>query len=192
MRVASELTSQPEKDNSPILVESRGEVVIGTPYQIGDAVAFDMVETIKRSTYAVREDDEKSVVRRQQRYMAARFTLRVDENGVWEFDSTFAVHSTPNAVGKPYLTGAVKWLDNGVELIGIGTDNAYAADGRTIRAAVHGRIRLTRNGEALSVDDIWQAYHLGTDPDGVVLPFPDFKRPIGKSGRWLSGEASAK
>lgn len=190
MTIDNEFKNQPEEDKPPVLIISNGEVVIGTPYRVGDAVAFDVVESIKRTVYELRDGDQREEIRRQQRYMAARYTLRVDENGMWDFDMTFTAHSIPSVVGMPYLKGSVNWHDDGLELVGIGTDNSYAAEGKVIRTATYGKTHLSRSDKELSVNDEWQSYHLGTDPDGNVLPFPDFDQPIGDPGPWLSGKAT--
>jgi hypothetical protein len=102
IKIASELKNQPEANKSPALIVSNGEVIFGTPYRIGGAVAFDMIESIKRTIYELGENGQKKITRRQQRYMAARWTLRVDEMGSWDFDCVFLTHSTPSMVGKPY------------------------------------------------------------------------------------------
>lgn len=190
MTIDNEFKNQPEEDKPPVLIISKGEIVIGTPYRVGDAVAFDVIESIKRVVYELSDGDQRKEIRRQQRYMAARYCLRVDENGVWDFDITFTAHSIPSVVGMPYLKGSVNWQDDVMQLVGIGTDNSYAADGKLIRTATYGKMRFSRRDNELSIDDEWQSYQLGTDPDGNVLPFPDFDQPIGEPGPWLSGTAT--
>jgi hypothetical protein len=148
------------------------------------------LESVKRTIYELGDGDERTVVRRQQRYMAARWTLRVDENGVWEFDATFLAHSIPYAAGKPYLKGAVNWRNNGLELVGVGTDNAYAPDGSLTPVALYGKLKFTRDGDQLVIEDKWQFYHRVADPHGTLLPAPDFAQPVGQPNPWLSGTAT--
>jgi len=190
MTIESERENRPEEDKPTVLIVSKGEVVIGNPYRTGGAVSFDMLESIKRTIYELGDGDKRKIVRRQQRYLAARYSLGPGDGDAWEFDAVMIAHSIPKVVGRPYMKGTVKWIPNGIQLLGIGTDSAYAAEGRLIPVANYGRIKITRNGEELSIDDEWQDYHLGTAPDGTALPFPDFKRPIGTPGKWLTGKGS--
>jgi hypothetical protein len=186
----NEITQQPDESAQRVRTNSKGQLVIGNPYRLGGAAAFDMVEAIKRTVERLDDAESASIIRRQQRYSVVRYTLRVNEQGVWEFDSVYTAHSIPWAIGRPYMIGAVRWLPQGFTLTGIATDDRYAADGSLIRAATVGEITFTRQGEELSLEDTWQGYHRAKSPAGVVLPFPDMSRPIGEPHAWLKGTAS--
>ena len=191
MHIDSEEKDQPELDKPPVLIVSKGDIIFGNPYRLGGAVAFDVVESIKRVVYELGPDNQRKIIRRQQRYMANRYTLHLDETGNWEFQSTFLTHSIPDNIGRTYLKGSVKWLPDAVVLFGIATDNSYAAGGDLIHVAEYARIKLARVKDDLVISDQWQSYHLVTGPDQTSVPIPNFDKPIGKPSQWLSGKAIA-
>ncbi len=185
----SELRSDPKKP--AVLVVSRGVRIFGTPYRIGNAASFDVIESISKIVYRLGKDDKKEkVVRRQQRYVAQRITLRVDKTGIWSFDLTFLAHSIPSVIGLPYLTGSVEWLPKGVQLVGMGWDYMYDSEGQLVPVANQCKINLTREGDALVLADEWQNFRRVTSADGTVMSAPDFKKPIGKIGHWFKGKAT--
>jgi hypothetical protein len=189
--IDKEFRNKPVENEPLVLIVSRGEVLIGTPFRLGNAIAFDLVETIRRTFYELDDKDRRTKKRRQQRYLATRYMLRFDENNRWSFDSAVMVHSAPEAVGIQGLRGTVNWLKQGVQLNGIGTDNTFTADGRSIPVAVHAQIALIRAGDELYIEDTWQDYHLGVDPAGNELPYPDFSRPVGEPDSWFSRKVSS-
>lgn len=192
MQIDTQIENRPEPDKPPVHVTSIGELIIGNIYRSGETVSFDMIESIKRTVYELDEDQQKNVTRRQQRYLLERYTLHREDSGEWEFDSVTVAHSNPILVGKPYSKGSVKWLADGIQLTGISTDRAYAADGQLIPVAVFGKITVTQGDgdDELIIEDAWQCYQLGTEPGGLALPFPDFTRPVGSSHPWLTGKAT--
>lgn len=190
MIVDSEIENRPEEKKPAVLTVSKGEVVFGSPYRVGSAVAFDMVESIHRTVFELGDGQERKLLRRQQRYLAAKFSIRPVNASSWEFDAVLLAHSNPRVTGKPYLKGTVSWVKDGIKLHGIGTDSAYAAGGKLIPTATYGVIQMTRSGDELVIVDEWQNYDPGSAPDGTTLPFPDFSRPIGVGSKWLSGKGS--
>jgi hypothetical protein len=189
IKIDSESEGRPKEDEPAVLTVSQGELILGNPYRVGGAAAFDMVESIRR-VVSQGKGDERKVVRRQQRYMAARYSLRPEQEGAWSFDTVMMAHSIPSAAGRVYLTGTVQWLPNGIQLHGIGTDNVYGSDGKLIPVSVYAKVTITRENQELIVDDQWQSYHLASAPGDVLLPVPDFSRPIDKPFKWLAGKGS--
>lgn len=192
MPIDTEIENRPEPDKPPVHIISKGELIIGNINRSGETVSFDMIESIKRTVYELQDNEQKTVNRRQQRYLLTRYTLHRGDSGEWEFDSIMIAHSIPMLVGKPYSKGSVKWLSDGIQLTGISTDRAFAADGKLIPVAVFGKITMTQGDgdDELLIEDAWQCYQLGTEPGGLSLPFPDFMRPVGSSHPWLTGKAT--
>jgi hypothetical protein len=192
MAFKTRTTSQPDPRKAAVDVESQGERIFGTPYQTGNStVCFDLVE-LANLTVSRAGDPAAIVVRRQQRYLVARFALNPTEDGRWQFACTFKAHSIPDLADRTYLTGEVQWLNDGIKLSGIGRDTDYAPDGSVTPVAKHCQISMIRKGNGLSVSDKWQSYVLATDPTGASLPMPDFARPIGRSTTWLTGFAEGR
>lgn len=189
MTTDGEVKNQPEPTKPPVLVVSHSEAVVGTPYRVGDAVSFDLVELVRREIYAVPQKTARTLVRRQQRYIAGRWSLRHDETGVWQADLIFLVHSNPKLCGACYLIGTVNWLPNGVHIVGTARDSVYASDGSLIPVVVQGRITFIREGDELRIDDTWQNYGLRIERAGSAVVAPDFGRPLGAATTWLTGRA---
>ena len=91
----NEMTSPPESGKPALVTASDGEVIWGSPYRVGGAASFDLIESVNRNIYEVTLEGLKTRVQGYQRYMVARFSLRVDDTGLWDFDAVLTAHSIP-------------------------------------------------------------------------------------------------
>ena len=178
--VDSEDKQQPDPNKPPVLIVTKGTLEYGTPFRLAGAIAFDYIEEVDRSVYDLGEGGKRTLTRNTQRYRTDRVVLRPEETGGWSFQEAFVSHSNPGALDRTYFQGTVKWLDDGVELIGTATDNAYAPEGKLIRAALYGDVAMRRQGPQMVIKEHWDWYHLLRDPQGTELPVPDFKSPFGQ------------
>lgn len=181
---------QPEENESKVRDKTSGLTIYGTPYRMGDAACFDIIQQHKRTVYRVDSDEKETVVRRQQRYFLARVSIRSTESGAWEFQMTFLGHSNPGAIQKTYMKGTVNWEDDGFELNGMATDEVYTASGGLIPSVQVATIHFSKVDNRLKITDKWQGYHWSKGPQGAKIAVPDFDRPIGKPGPWLEGDSS--
>jgi hypothetical protein len=191
MEIKNERENTPEPTKPPVLVDSKGNLIIGVPYRVGGAVAFDLIEIVQRKIYK-KSEQKKELLRQQQRYFVGRVTLRVDDAGAWDFDLNLVAHSNPGVIGKSYMSGTVVWTKNGFKLVGLGTDKAFASDGSLIPVVTKGNIQLSRDGEKLIVSDEWKSYKAAADPDGNRLFVPDYGQPVGEASQWLNGTLSVE
>jgi hypothetical protein len=58
-------------------------------------------------------------------------------------------------------------------------DRFNVAGGEMVTGIGHGSQRFTRDGDRLERTLKMQAYYLAKDPEGNVIPIPDFSRPLG-------------
>jgi hypothetical protein len=186
-----QIKNQPEADKPALLHVVKGVTIVGTPFRIGDSIAFDMVEDFRREIYELGDADKPKLTQKQQRFSTIRYALRRDEAGLWNVDATIVSHSVPVAIGRPFFKGRVTWFAGGVELTGLATDVVPAADGKFIPIVAALSIHLTRQGDILSVTDRWQNYGVATGPKGEILLAPNFAKPLGDAYHWLEGKADA-
>lgn len=182
-----EETQKPEEDQLAVLDKTNGLTIYGTPFQMADSASFDMVQQHNRTVYRLETNGDRTVIRRQQRFFLARFSIRPTELKTWEFQMAFLSHSIPRALGTTYLSGTVRWLDGGFQLNGLAMDEVYAASGELIPSFQQAEIRITRKGDVLEIKDSWQGFHQATGKDGAPIHAPNFEKPIGKPSPWLQG-----
>lgn len=182
-------TQQPEENQPKVRDKTSGLTIYGTPYQLGEAACFDIVQNHRRTVFRLDADKEPIVIRRQERYFVARVSIRCMESAAWEFQMTFLSHSNPDAIDKTYLKGTVKWLNDGFQLDGIATDEVYIASGELIPSVQMAEVRYLRHPEYLEIKDQWQGFHWTEGPQGDKKAIPDLKRPIGNPSSWLEGKS---
>ncbi|WP_062270105.1 hypothetical protein [Endozoicomonas arenosclerae] len=184
--IDKEFKNKPLEDQPEVLIVSRGDVLVGNPYRMGQAIAFDMIEAVRLTIYEVQQNERRKKKFRENRYMAIRYVMRQDDNHQWKFESSVVSHSDPRIVESHFLKGSVKWIKNGFELDGFTESTTYTSEGKNLPVAVYAKLNFLRAGDELYIDDQWQDYALGKGPDGKTLPYPDFSQPIGRSDSWYS------
>ncbi|MGI9280993.1 MAG: hypothetical protein ACR2PX_15415 [Endozoicomonas sp.] len=188
--IDKEFKNKPIENEPETLTVSKGEVLIGNPYRMGDAIAFDMIEAIRQKVYKVIKNDQRKKKFRGHRYLAIRNVLRMDDSHQWHFESSVLSNSDPRGVESHGLKGSIDWLKNGFEMTGITTGATSTAEGKFISVAVYAQLKFSRAGNELYIEDRWQDYKMAKGPNGRLLPFPDFNQPVGRSESWYSREAS--
>jgi hypothetical protein len=186
-----QIKNQPQADKPALLHVVKGVTIVGTPFRIGDSIAFDMVEDSGRQIYELGESDQRKLTHQQQRFSTIRYALRLDAAGLWNVDATIISHSVPVAIGRPFFKGHVVWLTDGVELTGFATDVIPTADGKFLPTVISLFIHLARQGDRLSITDRWQNYEVATGPKGDALLAPNFEKPLGDPYHWLEGKSDA-
>ncbi|KEQ17748.1 hypothetical protein [Endozoicomonas numazuensis] len=188
--IDKEFKNKPVENEPEILTVSKGEVLIGNPYRMGDAVAFDMIEAIRQTVYEIIKNDQRKKKFLEHRYLAIRYIMRMDDDHQWHFESTILSHSDPRIVESQGLKGSVDWLKSAFELTGITSGTTNTAEGKTLPVAIYAQLKFTCAGDELYIEDRWQDYQMAKGPNGKLLPFPDFRQPVGRSESWYSREAS--
>ena len=111
--------TKPAAGEPSVFVVSKGAVLFGVPFRVGNAVAFDIVETTKRKVYDKPDESTRKVVRTQERFYTLRIVINIDETRTWDFQGNFVSHSIPNTIDKNYVKGRVNWKKDGFELVGL-------------------------------------------------------------------------
>ena len=175
---------QPGKDKS-IVRAARGVSTLGTPYRLGEALAFDMVELWESDIFDL-DGNDRTLSHTQHSHRLVRYVLRPGPAGNWLFDASFVSSGSPRSISAIQSLGSVKWYADGVELIF--TTAASPAIGLKGERASHvnsGRARFMRKGDDLTVVGKSQTYELARDPSGDVLQVPDFAKPVGKASETI-------
>ena len=168
---------EPEK---PIVVVMKGTQTYGVPVQSGNLIAFDFLLTTQRTIFNEGEEGKRTLSRKIQNHQTLRYHLRRSLSGDWFYDAVALSHSIPEFRDRPLETGRVNWLANGIELVGLGTDNFFRQGGRLVTGAFLVRRKLIREGNRLVEALRSQCYDLAKGSDADVLPIPDFSKPFGE------------
>lgn len=170
---------KPKPSEPEVLLTSKGIKVVGRPFREQESVSFDDVEQWERQVYDLAEDGKKTLTRTQRSHNVTRFSISL-KAGVWFVSGAMLTNGVHGTIGKPAFSGAVRWHDDGFEFIGNeGLGKYYAAGGNLILGTSQASIRYSRDGNRLVMKQQSQGYYLASDPEGTVLTFPDFKKPIG-------------
>lgn len=188
--IDKEYKNKPVENEPETLTIAKGDVLIGNPYRIGDAIAFDTIEAIRCTVYEIYKHDQRKKKFREHRYLAIRYVLRMDAYHQWYFESSVLSHSDPAVVESHALKGSVDWLKHGFELTGFTPGVAYTAGAKPLPVAVYAQLKFIRAGDELYIEDRWQDYKMTKGPNGKSLPFPDFSQPVGRPQSWYSREDS--
>jgi hypothetical protein len=174
-----EIPLTPESGKRLVIVR-KGIETYGVPVRSGDLITFDVILSLKRKIYDLPPSGERTLSRVIQNHSASRYYLRRSPSGDWFFEAAFLSHSIPEFRDRPFQCGRVNWLSNGIELIGLGTDNFFRQGGKLVTGAYLSRTKLLREENCMIEAVHSQAYELTSGPGGDVLPMPDFAKPIGE------------
>lgn len=146
----------------------------GTPFRMGDRVAFDSVGF--RKSWSTTESGED--VWGQMRHSAIRTSFQLLSSGKWKAEVRALTHSHPNLIDAVSDTGAVVWLEDGIKINSFAAESMIARDGELCDAVVH-VTRTYRNIEGkLEIDGCYRLYGMAETPDGSALSVPDFTNPL--------------
>ncbi|MDB5350092.1 MAG: hypothetical protein JWN86_1339 [Planctomycetota bacterium] len=176
--IDDELRTTPEP-GKPLAVVRKGILTYGVALRSGDLITFDSNQIQQRTIYDVKAG-ERTLSRKVQTDSCERYSLRRTTSGEWFFDAVFLSHSIPEFRDRPYQSGRVIWLADGIELVGFGTDEFFRQGGKLEPGAFVGRRKLARTGDQLIEAYRSQNYELAKSPDGDVLPMPDLTKPVGE------------
>jgi hypothetical protein len=173
-----EIASTPEPGKSIVTV-SDGVQTYSTPYRSGDFLVFDCTKVSTRSVYDLGKSNQRTLSRQVETSSVNRYLLSRSTSGDWFFEMQLVSNSVPEFNGRPYESGYVKWLPDGLELVGTYRDEAFAAGGKLIPCVGLYHLQLTRVKNCLNAKTRDQRYGFLKDPDGGRLPLPDFSQPSG-------------
>ncbi|WP_406698680.1 hypothetical protein V5E97_07310 [Singulisphaera sp. Ch08] len=173
-------TQMTPESGKPIIVVRKGIMTYGVPVRSGDLITFDSIESLQRTIYDSSEGGKRTLSRELQNHSTMRYYLRRSLSGDWFFDTIMLSHSDPEFRDRPYFRGRVNWLADGIELVGLGTDNFFRQGGELFPGAFLSRRKLKQEGNRLVQTIRHQGYQLAKGPEGDILPIPDFSQPVGE------------
>jgi hypothetical protein len=138
---------------------------------------------LQRTIFDVGSGGQRTRSREIQNHSTTRYSLRCSPAGHWFFETVFLSHSIPEFRDRPFQYGRINWLADGIELVGLGTDNFFRQGGKLVPGAYLVRKKLMREGDRLAETINHQSYELASGPEGDVLPIPDFSKPFGERFR---------
>lgn len=163
-----------------LVIARKGIETYGVPVRSGDLITFDTILSLQRTILDVGSGGERTPSREIQNHSTTRYSLGRSPSGDWFFEAAFLSHSIPEFRDRPFQHGRVNWLADGIELVGLGTDNFFRQGGKLVTGAYLVRKKLVREGDRLVESINQQGYELASGPEGEVLPMPDFSRPFGE------------
>jgi hypothetical protein len=170
------LTPDPGKS---VVIVAKGVMTYGVPVRSGGIITFDEILSTHRSLFHVGDGEKRTLSRGVENHTAVRYTLHQASSGDWFFDAVSLSHNIPQFRDRPSETGRVNWLADGIELVGMGTDEFLRQGSKLAPCAFVMRRKLTRNGDRLTESLRSKTYEFARSPERDVLPIPDFSRPFG-------------